>query len=69
MFVKKHIKDDMDACTDKLEKIGWEIQDPKYDTAILLFGENLELRKVWLRLKSESCENWIRNAGGKYGLL
>ena len=69
MLVEKHITDDMDACMDKLEKIGWGTQDPKYDTAILLFGENPDLRKVWLRLKPESCENWIRNAGGKYGLL
>ena len=60
---------DMDACMGKLEKMDWGEEDPRYDTALLLFGDSADIRKVWLRLKSSSCESWVRNAGRKFGLI
>lgn len=62
---------DVDACIEKLEKLGWRTQDPLlYDTALLLFGESGVCRKLWMHLlMPESCEKWVRNAGSKYGLL
>ncbi|KAK9074553.1 hypothetical protein SSX86_007151 [Deinandra increscens subsp. villosa] len=62
-------EDDVDACMEKLEKMEWGEGDPRYDTALLLFGESADLRKVWLRLKTSSCESWVRNAGRKYRLF
>ncbi|KAK9076456.1 hypothetical protein SSX86_004790 [Deinandra increscens subsp. villosa] len=58
-------EDDVDACMEKLEKMEWGEGDPRYDTALLLFGESADLRKVWLRLKTSSCESWVRNTGRK----
>lgn len=70
MLVEKNsIDNDMDACMEKLEKMEWGEEDPRYDTALLLFGESADIRKVWLRLKPVSCESWVRNAGRKFGLL
>ncbi|XP_023730923.1 L10-interacting MYB domain-containing protein isoform X1 [Lactuca sativa] len=70
LLMKNHtIDDDVDACIEKLEKFEWGTEDPRYNTALMLFGESEGLRKVWLRIKPASCENWIRNAGRKYGLL
>ncbi|GJY35902.1 protein downy mildew resistance 6 [Tanacetum coccineum] len=50
------------ACFEKLEKLGWE-EGPMYDTAVLLFGESSDYRKIWLHLKPKSCVNWVKNAG------
>ncbi|KAI3783498.1 hypothetical protein L1987_42582 [Smallanthus sonchifolius] len=70
MLIEKHqLSNDMDACMDKLETLGWEELDAKYQTALLLFGESADIRKVWLRLKPHSCELWVKNAGAKYGLF
>ncbi|KAI3829482.1 hypothetical protein L1987_03607 [Smallanthus sonchifolius] len=70
MLIEKHkLSNDMDACMDKLETLGWEEFDAKYQTALLLFGESADIRKVWLRLKPHSCELWVKNAGAKYGLF
>ena len=68
-MVEKNTEDDMGSCFEKLENIGWGTEDPLYDTALLLFGECVDYRKVWLHLKPESRENWVKNAGSKYGLL
>ncbi|KAK9064947.1 hypothetical protein SSX86_016330 [Deinandra increscens subsp. villosa] len=67
--LNKEKEDDVDACMEKLEKMEWGEGDPRYDTALLLFGESADLRKVWLRLKTSSCESWVRNAGRKYRLF
>nr|GFC23214.1 putative reverse transcriptase domain-containing protein [Tanacetum cinerariifolium] len=56
-------KDDMGACIEKLYKIGWAAQDPMYDTALLLFGQSADYRKLWLHLKPESCGNWVKSVG------
>ncbi|GKB18367.1 L10-interacting MYB domain-containing protein-like protein [Tanacetum coccineum] len=56
-------KDDMGACFKKLENIGWGTEDPLYETALLLFGESADYRKLWLHLKPESCGKWVKNAG------
>ncbi|KAI3807498.1 hypothetical protein L1987_23428 [Smallanthus sonchifolius] len=69
LIVKHKLSNDMDACMDKLETLGWEELDAKYQTALLLFGESVDIRKVWLRLKPHSCELWVKNAGAKYGLF
>ncbi|GKD43018.1 hypothetical protein Tco_1267663, partial [Tanacetum coccineum] len=36
-LIEKNKENDMGACFEKLEKIGWGTEDPMYDTAILLF--------------------------------
>ncbi|KAI3739191.1 hypothetical protein L2E82_29590 [Cichorium intybus] len=66
---KNNLDNDIDACMEKLEKTGWEEDDAKYCTALLLFGESVDIRKVWLSLKPSSCESWVKNAGRKYGLF
>ncbi|PWA88630.1 hypothetical protein CTI12_AA118650 [Artemisia annua] len=69
MMMDKNKENDMVACFEKLDKIGWVAQDPMYDTAILLFGQSADYRKLWLHLKPESCGNWVKNAGSMFGLL
>lgn len=69
MMMKIYKEDDMGACIEKLEKIGWGAQDPMYNTALLLFGQSADYRKLWLHLKPESCGNWVKNAGSMFGLL
>ena len=69
MLVEKHKEHDMTSCMEKLVKMEWGISDPRYQTAILLFGESADLRKVWLFLPTEACEMWLKNAGSKYGLM
>nr|GFB57577.1 L10-interacting MYB domain-containing protein-like [Tanacetum cinerariifolium] len=56
-------EDDMGACIEKLDKIGWAAQDPMYDIALLLFGQSADYRKLWLQLKPESCGNWVKSVG------
>ncbi|GKC18234.1 L10-interacting MYB domain-containing protein-like protein [Tanacetum coccineum] len=63
LTMEKNKEDDIGACIEKLDKIGWVAQDPMYDTAILLFGQSADYRKLWLHLKPESCGNWVKNAG------
>nr|GEW86992.1 L10-interacting MYB domain-containing protein-like [Tanacetum cinerariifolium] len=31
-----------------------------YDTALLLFGQSADFRKLWFHLKPESCGNWVK---------
>ncbi|PWA73086.1 Nucleic acid-binding, OB-fold [Artemisia annua] len=54
--------DEIGACFEKLEKLGWG-EGPMYDTTVLLFGESSDYRKVWLHVKPKSCVNWVKNAG------
>nr|GEZ93897.1 L10-interacting MYB domain-containing protein-like [Tanacetum cinerariifolium] len=56
-------EDDMGACIEKLDKVGWAAQDPMYDTALLLFGQSVDYRKLWLHLKPESYGNWVKSTG------
>ncbi|KAD4384378.1 hypothetical protein E3N88_24546 [Mikania micrantha] len=69
LIEKQNLSNDMDACMEKLGTLGWEEFDAKYQTALLLFGESSDIRKVWLRLQPHTCELWVRNAGAKYGLF
>ncbi|XP_022034976.1 L10-interacting MYB domain-containing protein-like [Helianthus annuus] len=70
MMIEKHtLSDDMNACLEKLETLGWDESDAKYETTLLLFGESADLRKLWVRLKPQNCEKWVKNAGAKYGLF
>ncbi|GKA67645.1 hypothetical protein Tco_0767562 [Tanacetum coccineum] len=69
LMMEKHRGDDIDACMEKLENVGWGTHNPLYDAAVMLFSESADHRKVWMRLKPESLENWVRNAGRKYGIL
>ncbi|KAL8199533.1 hypothetical protein R6Q57_013101 [Mikania cordata] len=70
VFIEKHkASNDIEACMAKLESMGWDVLDAKYQTAILLFGESADLRKVWLLLNPLACEPWVNNAGAKYGLF
>nr|GEX02516.1 putative reverse transcriptase domain-containing protein [Tanacetum cinerariifolium] len=63
MLMEEKKEDDMGACIEKLDKIGWAAQDPMYDTALLLFGQSADYRKLWLHLKPESCGNWVKSVG------
>ncbi|VFQ70968.1 unnamed protein product [Cuscuta campestris] len=66
MMIEKHtLSDDMDACLEKLETLGWDESDAKYETVLLLFGESADLQKLWVRLKPQNCEKWVKNAGAK----
>ncbi|GJY27579.1 RNA-directed DNA polymerase, eukaryota [Tanacetum coccineum] len=67
MMMEKNKEDDMGACIEKLDKMGWGREEPIYDTALLLFGQSADYRKLWLHLKMESCGKWVKNAG-KYVL-
>ncbi|KAI3704029.1 hypothetical protein L1987_74234 [Smallanthus sonchifolius] len=45
MLIEKHtLSNDMDACMDKPETLGWEELDAKYQTMLLLFGDILATR-------------------------
>ncbi|GKC73656.1 L10-interacting MYB domain-containing protein-like protein [Tanacetum coccineum] len=63
MMMEKSKEDDMGACIEKLDKMGWGAEEPIYDTALLLFGQSADYRKLWLHLKLESCGKWVKNAG------
>ncbi|KAM0049877.1 hypothetical protein Hdeb2414_s0008g00291111 [Helianthus debilis subsp. tardiflorus] len=69
LLEKNNQSNDIHACMEKLETLGWEEFDAKHQTALLLFGESADLRKVWLELKPHTCEMWVKNAGAKYGLF
>ncbi|PWA88629.1 hypothetical protein CTI12_AA118640 [Artemisia annua] len=69
MVMEKDKEDDMGACIEKLDKMGWGAEEPIYDTALLLFGQSADYRKLWLHLKPESCGKWVKNAGSMFGLL
>ncbi|GJZ33753.1 hypothetical protein Tco_0579189 [Tanacetum coccineum] len=69
LMMEKHRGDDIDDCMKKLENVGWGTHNPLYDVVVMLFSESANYRKVWMRLKPESLENWVRNAGCKYGIL
>ena len=64
-----NLDNDMDQCIEKLDGLEWGEYDPKYNTALMLFAENAGNRKVWLRLKSSTCESWVTSAGKKFGLF
>ncbi|GJR77163.1 hypothetical protein Tco_0089528 [Tanacetum coccineum] len=57
MTMEKNKDDDMAACFEKLEKIGWGTEDSLYDTALLLFyvEKVCEYRKLGLLLKPGKC--------------
>ncbi|GJS79614.1 hypothetical protein Tco_0729495 [Tanacetum coccineum] len=55
--------DYIDACMEKLENVGWGTHNPLYEVAVMLYSESVDYRKVWMRLKPESLENRVRNAG------
>nr|GEW16803.1 nucleic acid-binding, OB-fold [Tanacetum cinerariifolium] len=63
MTMEKNKDNEIHACFEKLEKIGWGTEDPLYDTALLLFLESAEYRKLWLLLRPKSCGKWVKNAG------
>nr|GEY75369.1 L10-interacting MYB domain-containing protein-like [Tanacetum cinerariifolium] len=65
MLMEEEKKDDMGTCIEKLDKVGWAAQDLMYDTALLLFGQSTDYRKLWLHLKPESCGNWVKSVGRK----
>lgn len=48
LLLDKYVASNMAACMEKLEKLGWGKTDPRYNTAILLFGESADVREVWL---------------------
>ncbi|KAD7479364.1 hypothetical protein E3N88_02500 [Mikania micrantha] len=70
MIIENHkASNDMEACMTKLGTMGWDESDAKYQTALMLFGESADIRKVWLQLQPQTCELWVKNAGAKYKLF
>ncbi|KAL8238007.1 hypothetical protein R6Q59_019088 [Mikania micrantha] len=70
MIIENHkASNDMEACMTKLGTMGWDESDAKYQTALMLFGESADIRKVWLKLQPQTCELWVKNAGAKYKLF
>ncbi|KAD5508885.1 hypothetical protein E3N88_16588 [Mikania micrantha] len=66
MIIENHnASNDMEACMTKLGTMGWDESDAKYQTALMLFGESADIRKVWLQLQPQTCELWVKNAGAK----
>ncbi|KAK1435045.1 hypothetical protein QVD17_00803 [Tagetes erecta] len=66
MLIEKHnLSNDMDACMEKLGSLGWEDFEARYQTTLLLFGESTDIKKVWLKLQTHTCELWVKNAGAK----
>nr|GEZ16133.1 L10-interacting MYB domain-containing protein-like [Tanacetum cinerariifolium] len=63
MLMEEKKEDDTGACIEKLDKVGWAAQNPMYDTALFLFGQSADYRKLWLHLKPESCRNWVKSVG------
>ncbi|XP_052622453.1 L10-interacting MYB domain-containing protein-like [Lactuca sativa] len=66
---KREMDKDVDACMEKLNKMEWGEEDERHKTALLLFGESADVRKVWLRLSHTSCESWVMGAGALDGTL
>lgn len=60
---------DVPACLTKLDELGWGVDHPLYHVATFIFSERADYRKVWLCLKSEGCEGWVRMIGQKHGLV
>ncbi|XP_052626080.1 uncharacterized protein LOC128133183 [Lactuca sativa] len=60
---KSEMDKDVDACMEKLNKMEWGEEDERHKTALLLFGESANVRKVWLRLSHSSCASWVMGAG------
>nr|GEX26987.1 L10-interacting MYB domain-containing protein-like [Tanacetum cinerariifolium] len=67
MLMEEKKDDDMGACIEMLDKVGWAAQDPMYDTAHLLFGQSAYYRNLLLHLKPESCGNWVKSVGRNHG--
>nr|KAJ0214273.1 hypothetical protein LSAT_V11C400219720 [Lactuca sativa] len=46
----KHASSNLGACMEKLEKLGWGISDPRYNTVVALFGEerHRRLKEIFL---------------------
>ncbi|KAL7593468.1 hypothetical protein Lser_V15G35582 [Lactuca serriola] len=44
---------DVDACMEKLNKMEWGEEDERHKTALLLFGESADVRKVWSSMVSD----------------
>ncbi|KAJ9553401.1 hypothetical protein OSB04_017446, partial [Centaurea solstitialis] len=58
---KQHVESgvsDVGACIEKLEKLGWE--SSLYEMAFHLFSLGGDYKKIWLCLKEEKCEAWVR---------
>ncbi|XP_023765942.1 uncharacterized protein LOC111914433 [Lactuca sativa] len=50
---------EMDACMAKLTSLEWGEYDQKYTTALMLFSESVDNRKIWLRLNLSTCDSWV----------
>ncbi|KAJ9556578.1 hypothetical protein OSB04_011192 [Centaurea solstitialis] len=66
--IMEKYSNDVPACLEKLDEIGWGTEHPLYHVATFIFSESVDYRKVWLCLKPESCEGWVRMIGRKYSM-
>lgn len=57
------IDNDIDACMEKLENMEWGDSNLKYQTTLLLFGESVDIRKVWLLSRRVVSYGWEMSKG------
>ncbi|KAJ9551324.1 hypothetical protein OSB04_015369 [Centaurea solstitialis] len=67
--IMEKYSNDVPACLEKLDELGWGIEHPLYHVATFIFSESVDYRKVWLSLKPEGCEGWVRMVGHKHNMV
>ncbi|XP_071740232.1 uncharacterized protein [Rutidosis leptorrhynchoides] len=72
LMAAKYAKPDQpttDDCLAKLDELGWENDSLLYDATVAIFSEdNPTYRTIWMKLKAERCENWVKNLARTKGL-
>lgn len=72
ILIEKHSGATLEDCTDKLERLGWDNNDPLHLTATMIFGESQNYRDLWMHLDENNhtrLETWVRRVGSKLGYL
>ncbi|XP_024984069.1 L10-interacting MYB domain-containing protein-like [Cynara cardunculus var. scolymus] len=64
---KQPMESEVGACIEKLEKFGWG--SPLYEAALHLFSLGPDYKKIWLCLKDDKCEGWVRFTGRQLGFI
>jgi hypothetical protein len=72
VMLKKHNGFSVDACVEKLNKLGWDSSNPLYVTATSIFCEGQSYRDMWMRYEDADVagmEAWIKMVGRRFGLV
>ncbi|XP_071739639.1 L10-interacting MYB domain-containing protein-like [Rutidosis leptorrhynchoides] len=72
LVAAKYAKPDhptIDECITKLDELGWESNGLLYNVTLAIFSEeNPTIRTIWMKLKPERCEDWVKNLAHIKGL-